>query len=66
MPAEGGGHGKLTGARGKAGSDSADFDDGGVDGVAVGLANPTAVTGRLGGGSSSGERRPEVAKGARR
>nr|BAC84912.1 hypothetical protein [Oryza sativa Japonica Group]BAD32098.1 hypothetical protein [Oryza sativa Japonica Group] len=34
----------------------ADFDGGGVDGVALGLANPTVATARLGGGSNGGER----------
>ncbi len=34
----------------------ADFDGGGVDGVALGLANPTVATTRLGGGSNGGER----------
>lgn len=46
-------------------------DGGGVDGVALGLANPTEATARLGDGSNGGERWPEAlravaAGGARR
>lgn len=42
----------------------ADSPDGGVDGVALKLANPTTATAGLDGSSNGGERRPKVAKAA--